>query len=220
MQQDIINKLLCLCLNKSWHPIGEKTVRDAFVQISGSGIDSKDGNPTDLALDIDYELDNDGNPIFSKQTLININPVSWDVWCTLPVRKWDLYVNTPNKKIRVPTVIISTEFEKMPVKKYKKTPTKQGIWERDGGIDQYTGKNLKKEDASMDHVVPKSRGGNPNSWENVVLCHRDINSKKGNKLNNEIGLKLIKNPIAPKSIPLYKLIQTAKHSDWQLFIKK
>ena len=65
-------------LNANWQPVGFKTVKDAITDLCGS---ESSGNPSCLALDIDYELDNDGNPIFSKQTLININPVSWDVWC-------------------------------------------------------------------------------------------------------------------------------------------
>jgi hypothetical protein len=47
-------------------------------------------------------------------------PVSWVEWITLPIRSWDLTINSPNVKIRVPTVIIATNFNKMPVKPVEK----------------------------------------------------------------------------------------------------
>lgn len=215
---NIANKELCLCLNNQWKRVGKKTVKDAVIALCGSGAFNGDGKPTDLALDIEYELDEVGNPDLKKQPLL-VNPVTWTEWIKLPVRPWDLFISTPNRKIRVPTVIVSVNFAKMPIKKFNKKPTKSTVWHRDQGIDQYTGKKLHKDDASLDHVVPVSRGGSTDDWRNVVLCDKTLNTKKGNKLNNEIGYKLIREPIAPTPMPMYKLIVDAKHRDWELFMK-
>ena len=71
----------------------------------------------------------------------------------------------------------------------------------------------------IDHIIPRSRGGTDN-WTNVVGCSKDINSKKGNRLNSEVGLKLLKNPTVPQPVPVYVLIKKAKHEDHNHFISK
>jgi len=118
--------------------------------------------------------------------------------------------------IRVPTIIASSKYAEIPVKTFR--PTKNNIWIRDKGICQYSGKKLKPEEANIDHPFPKSRGG-PNTWENMVLCHKDINSKKGNKTPEEAGLKLIRKPKAMPPILATDLIEFKNHIDWNVFIK-
>jgi 5-methylcytosine-specific restriction endonuclease McrA len=210
---NVANKLICLNLNANWQPVGFKTVKDAIIDLCGA--ESEHGKPSSLALDIDYDLDDHGDPILGEPK--TINPISWSEWMKLPIRSWDLTINTPNKVIRVPTVIISVNFSKMPMKHFKGKPSREAIYYRDNGICQYSGKKLDKHNATVDHVVPRSKGGT-DTWTNLVLCSKEVNSKKGNNLNNEVGLKLIKNPIAPQPLPMYALIKEAKHEDWKHFL--
>lgn len=210
----VANKLICLNLNSQWLPCGFKTVKDAIVDLCG--VDNK-GKSTSLALDIEYELDDNGDPVMDAPK--SVNPVSWNTWINLPIRSWDLTISTVNRIYRVPTVIIATNFKKMPVKHFKGKPSKSAIYNRDNGVCQYSGKKLDRHSATVDHVIPRSRGGS-DSWENFVLCSKDINSKKGNRLNDEIGLTLIRNPIVPQPIPVYALIRDAKHQDWKHFLIK
>lgn len=204
----VVNKLLVLKLNKHWQVIGQGLVCDSVIDLA-AGINS-------YALDIDYVKDENGNPDFSQTTMVR--PVSWDEWITLPIRSWDFTIKTVKMNIRVPTVLISKNYEGMPMVRFGKSPSTEQVRIRDGNIDQYTGKVLSREDMSIDHVIPKSKGGD-NTWENVVLTHKDINRRKGNRLNSEIGLKTIRKPSAPSPIPRYKLIREARHQDWSLFIK-
>lgn len=205
---NIIDKNIVLKLNKSWQPLTQSTVGRAIVDLA-AGVSV-------WALDMEYELDEDGNPIGDP---IIMNPVDWDTWITLPVRSYDLSISYGGgfKKMRVPTVIISKNFNKMPVKKFRGKPSKDAIWVRDGGVDQYTGKPLRREDATIDHVLPQSKGGR-DTWENLVTTHKDINSRKGNKLNDEIGLKLIRKPQVPAPVPLSVLIREVRHRDWAPFL--
>jgi hypothetical protein len=143
--------------------------------------------------------------------------VDWDIWITLPVRPFDLVIHTPNMQVRVPTVLIARKFDRMPIRVFKGRPSSTQIWHRDQGIDQYTNQLLKEEDASIDHVIPTSRGGK-NTWDNLVLTHKNINYKKGNKLNDECGLRLIRKPTAPKSQPVAALITQPRHRDWKHFL--
>ena len=205
---NIAHKQLVLMLNANWQPIGQKLVCDAIVDLCG-GINS-------FALDIQYDTDKNGNPV-GGPTLIR--PVSWDEWITLPVRNWDFSISSANLTIRVPTVLVAKNYHKMPKKTFRGKPSTDDLWIRDGGVDQYTGKKIERKNASADHVIPKSRGGG-DTWENLVITEKKINSVKGNKLNNEVGLKLIRQPKKPDPVPVSKLIKEAKHIDHEHFIEK
>ena len=209
---NVANKLICLNLNANWQPVGFKTVKDAIVDLCGA---ESYGKPSTMALDIEYELDDNGQPIFDEAK--SMNPVSWEEWMLLPIRPWDLSINSPTKSIRVPTVIIATNFNKMPIKTFKGKPSKDGIWNRDQGVCQYTGKKLSKDQSTIDHVIPRSKGGQ-DTWTNMVVCDKTLNSKKGNKLNSELGLKLKKEPIEPSPTPVSALIREAKHHTWKHFL--
>jgi len=214
---NIINKLIVLKLNKAWQPIGYSTVGRAIVDLA-AGLSAK-------ALDFDYEkneageyiLDEYGEPIGNP---IMMTPIDWETWITLSVRPFDEvvhYGSSGEKLMRVPTVLIAKNFNKMPMKTFRGKPSKEAIWIRDNGIDQYTGKRLRREDHTIDHVHPQSKGGR-DTWENLVSTHKKINSEKGNKLNSEAGLKLIKQPKAPPPIPLSAMIREVKHPTWKPFL--
>jgi len=209
---NVAQKLICLTLNRNWEVVGYKTVKDTIIQLCGA---ADEETPSSLALDIDYSLDADGNVNFDEPK--SINPVNWSEWINLPIRSWDLTINTANRAIRVPTVVVATNYSKMPVRMFKGKPTKEGLWRRDGGRCQYTGVVLNKEDANIDHVIPRSRGGQ-DTWTNLVVSAKDINTRKGNKLNTEIGLKLISEPRAPTPKRICDLITEAKHADWKHFL--
>lgn len=205
---EILNAKICLRLNANWQRIGFATVAEAFTALTGG--DKK--SPPALALDIEYELDEEGKPNYDK--MLSVMPKSWDEWMELPVRTFDMSISTVKRQIRVPTVIICPKFHKMPIKKPRPTP--KAIRERDNNVCQYSGKKLTNKTASIDHILPKSKGGQ-DTWENLILCDKDLNSKKGNRLNEEIGLKPLRKPFAPKAVPLSELIKDSKHPDHHHF---
>jgi len=70
----------------------------------------------------------------------------------------------------------------------------------------------------LDHVVPRSRGGQ-DAWENLVWSEKSVNQRKGNRLPQEAGLKLLKVPRAPKEVPVTVLIRNVSEiDDWKLFL--
>jgi 5-methylcytosine-specific restriction endonuclease McrA len=206
--QNIVNAKIVRRLNANWMRIGWATVAESIVALCGGDKD----DPPALAMDIDYERDADGNPNYDK--LISAVPTKWADWINLPIRKGDMSIRTSSREIRVPTVIVCPKYADMPVKELR--PTKQGIRMRDGNRCAYTGVELTNQTFSIDHVLPKSRGGR-DTWENLVACHKDVNGKKGNKLNKEIGLKLLKVPTAPRPVPVCELITEVRHPDHNHF---
>ena len=93
------------------------------------------------------------------------------------------------------------------------------IRERDGNRCQYTGALLRPDEGSLDHVVPRSRGG-PDTWENLVWSSKQVNTRKGNRLPHEAGLKLLKAPRAPKELPATQFLRNSHGvAEWDLFLK-
>jgi 5-methylcytosine-specific restriction endonuclease McrA len=203
----IANKAIVLKLNSNWQTVGYGIVADAIVDLVAGG--------SIKALDIQYPLDEDGNA--DRSVSPSMVPVDWETWVTLPIRPWDDVIHSTKLTIRVPTVVIANNFHKMPMKTWRGKPSKEAIYIRDGGRCQYTGKVLDRKNATIDHVLPKSRGGG-DEWTNLALTSKEVNSKKGNALNSEIGLRLLRQPMTPKPIPVSQLIKEAKHPDWELFI--
>jgi 5-methylcytosine-specific restriction endonuclease McrA len=75
-------------------------------------------------------------------------------------------------------------------------PTRWGIYIRDNFTCGYCGRSLKDKELTVDHVVPKSRGG-PWSWENLVTCCPECNQRKGNRTPREAGMELLITPYRP-----------------------
>jgi len=75
-------------------------------------------------------------------------------------------------------------------------PTKRNIWSRDLGECQYCGMKVSLDKATIDHVIPKSRGGR-NTWENVTLACAPCNQKKGSSLLEHLDISLRNTPSKP-----------------------
>ena len=196
---NILNKSIVLVLNRNWQAINIRTPQEAFCQMA-----------TNVATGLDITL---GDGASADQ----LRPVTWDEWLTLPVREGDNAVHTVRGPIRVPTVVVSVNFARVPKKRPKLCA--KTIRERDGNRCQYTGKVLKPDEGSLDHVLPRSRGG-ADTWENLVWSSKDVNTRKGNRLPHEAGLMLLSVPRAPKELPVSALIRnTHEVAEWNLFLK-
>jgi 5-methylcytosine-specific restriction endonuclease McrA len=194
------SKVLTLCLNKSWIPIGTKSVADAI-----SCLYSGDYQ----ALHIQEVND---EPIFEVLT--------WEDWIRITVSENDLSISSVKMTIKIPTVIICKNYNAIPMLEVKLNHER--IIERDNYTCQYSGKKFHpdevKKKASIDHIIPRSRGGK-DSWDNLVLCDKDINSMKANKTPEEAGLKLIRKPsLKPYKVPYQSSIRNINHYSWKHFI--
>ncbi len=205
--QGIENKLLVLKLNKNWKVVDTAIVGDAIIDLAAG--------KNSYALDITYDLLPDGRP---DMNTAQMRPVTWEEWITLPVRSWDFSIKTVKMEIRVPTVLVAKNYAKVPKIRFGKNPSAEQIRIRDGNRCQYTGRKLKKGEGSLDHVIPKSRGGG-NTWENLVYACKEINTMKSDKMPSEIGLRLLRKPERPKEMLRSQLITQARHLDWKLFLE-
>jgi 5-methylcytosine-specific restriction endonuclease McrA len=93
--------------------------------------------------------------------------------------------------IPMPSVIRLTDYVHIPYE--RKSLSRKNILLRDHYTCQYCGKVFNPSDLTLDHVIPKSRGGSSN-WDNLVACCKRCNNRKGNAMPEEAGMKLIKRP--------------------------
>jgi 5-methylcytosine-specific restriction endonuclease McrA len=190
---DILNQPTVLVLNRHWQAIHVKTPAEAFCMVA---------NGSATSLDV--------------QSGGHIVPVRWEEWIRLPIREHDNVVKTPRGPVRVPTVIVAANYAKVPLRRPRFGA--RGIWERDGGVCQYTGRKLAPKEGNIDHVVPRSRGGKT-TWDNCVLAHHEVNSRKADRLPHEAGLQLRKRPAVPRAMPASAYIRNHHRvRDWEHFL--
>lgn len=101
---------------------------------------------------------------------------------------------TANGTFKLPSALVLHEYVSMPYRHV--LPTRKNIFARDGYVCQYTGEKLTWCNATIDHVMPRSRGGK-HDWKNVVTCSRRVNIRKGARTPIEAGLKLARDPFVP-----------------------
>ena len=206
---DFLNKPIVLKLNASWIVLDSCTIKQSIIDMNGGS----DGKPPALAIDFEYIKGENGEWDYSNP--VYMNPVNWETWIKLEVREYDTPIHSSKLTIRAPTVIIASNYNKIPMQ----TPrvTKDAIYKRDGFICQYTGKLLPRSELDIDHIIPVSRGGK-NTFSNMVVSSIPVNRMKGNKFNHEAGLKLIRIPKEPSPIPMIATMDEIKHPSWHPFI--
>ncbi len=125
-------------------------------------------------------------------------------------------VHTISLKIRIPRVIVLMLFDRMPRKEVKFT--RHNIFERDKNTCQYCGKHFDKKDLNLDHVIPRDKGG-LTTWENIVCSCIPCNTRKGNRLPHEVGMRLIHKPERPRWRPFVHItFDSQVHDSWRHFI--
>lgn len=98
--------------------------------------------------------------------------------------------------IQMPSVVRLNYQIKRPRPELKLS--RRSILARDNHTCQYCGSQTPP--LTIDHVVPRVRGG-AHTWENLVCSCCECNNKKGNRTLNEAGLQLRRRPRRPRFIP-------------------
>lgn len=104
-------------------------------------------------------------------------------------------IQSATMTISVPEVIVLTNFNGRFSKEVRFS--RRNIFERDENCCQYCGRKFDRAELTLDHVVPRSRGGT-STWTNIVLACMKCNMRKGDKLVGETHMKLLRKPIKPQ----------------------
>lgn len=118
---------------------------------------------------------------------------------------------TDRKDYERPSVIRLLRYIYLPFKKVQLSRT--NIYRRDDYKCVYCGINEK---LTLDHVKPKSKGGN-NTWENLVTCCQNCNVKKGDKFLEDTDMVMSHKPFKPTYLYFVEKIQRVR-PDWKAFV--
>lgn len=113
----------------------------------------------------------------------------------------------------VPSVVRTRTFVRRPYQ--KASLTKANVHKRDGYTCVYCGEDARKH-LTVDHVIPRSRGGK-NSWDNLVTCCFACNNVKDNRTPEEMGWET-PNPQHPHHIVLMNKLVKDIPEQWRPFL--
>jgi 5-methylcytosine-specific restriction endonuclease McrA len=136
----------------------------------------------------------------------------FDAWLSIPP-DGNGAVRSKNFVISAPHVIVLSSYDKVPT---VSSFSKRNVFKRDKYICQYCGKQTYS--MTIDHVTPKSRGGQ-SIWTNVVTACEPCNKRKADRTPDEAGMHLIARPYRPNlNISVLLRKQTTVNPIWMRFI--
>lgn len=180
----------CLVLNRNWQPVMFLPVQTCIVNTM-----------RDMAsvLDVqDYLL------------------LSFEEWITLG-RASDRMIRTASSAIPAPEVIVLKKYGERPPRKV--TFNRPNLALRDDHTCQYCGARLRERELTIEHVLPRSRGG-PTTWENCVAACEDCNARKADRTPKEAGMKLNTVPTKPEWRSRLRPPKGQPRASWIPFIEK
>jgi 5-methylcytosine-specific restriction endonuclease McrA len=128
------------------------------------------------------------------------------------------WVHTATLTLAVPRIIRLTDYHGFP--RQGVALTRRNVYARDGNVCQYCGKRLAARQLTIDHVIPRSRGGTE-SWSNLVTACMPCNTRKGGRSPRSAGMQLIRKPVEPRRNPLMLLrLQSPKYHSWRVFLNE
>lgn len=122
-------------------------------------------------------------------------------------------ISSVNSKIPIPSIIRLSRYIHIPKKKIELS--RKNILRRDNFQCQYCG--ITSNNLTIDHIIPKSRGGT-DSWDNLVAACNSCNNKKGNQTPEEAGLKLLHKPRKPNHILFIRSLAGKIYEDWKPYL--
>jgi 5-methylcytosine-specific restriction endonuclease McrA len=140
----------------------------------------------------------------------------FEQWMTLAAEPPQEFIGTARGRLRIPRlVVLSTHHRTRPAS----VPlTRKNVFLRDESMCQYCGVRPPSRDLSLDHVVPKSRGGR-STWENLVTACGGCNRKKGQRLTIECGMIPRRIPARPRwSSVVHQEVAPRRFEEWDAFL--
>lgn len=121
-------------------------------------------------------------------------------------------LSSSQRTIPVPLVIRLVHYVKLP---HRRVPaTRAAVMLRDAFVCQYCAEAPGRHNLTVDHVVPRSRGGR-HDWDNLVTACKRCNQKKGSLLPDEAAMRLVRKPVEPSYMALVLLSNPVAAERWE-----
>ena len=126
------------------------------------------------------------------------------------------WVRTVRLEIAVPKIIRVLSYDRLPRQEVKLN--RRNIFARDRNQCQYCGRKFPTQELSLDHIKPRSQGGE-SSWINLVCACVRCNARKGGRTPDQASMKLIRPPVKPKRNPVICIrLGSDKYASWRQFV--
>lgn len=183
-----------LVLNKRWAPIQVTSVKEAIGLVAkGSAL------------------------ILEPETYQTHDLSTWDAVSRAKAHFTNEMIRSARLAILPPEVILLTTYEGIGERSV--VFSRKNLFKRDHYTCQYCGAQPGPEELTVDHVVPRSRGG-ISSWENCVLACVECNKRKADRTPEKAGLKLRKVPRKPSWRTLAHVPPRLRRESWEQFLSR
>jgi 5-methylcytosine-specific restriction endonuclease McrA len=179
-----------LVLNRNWQPVNVAPVARALVLVWNESARVVDPH--------DYQL------------------YGWADWSALIPRDGEAFIQAIRLRLRVPEVVVLSGYDRLPSAAV--SFSRRNIFKRDRYTCQYCGEQPGGEELTIDHVVPRSQGGQ-STWDNCVLACVACNKRKADRTPQEAGMKLRGQPARPRWTPMYAR-ESIRIASWSKFISE
>jgi len=151
-----------------------------------------------------------------------IEIISWEeaIVLTWLKKAWaveytDKWIHSAKKAFQIPSVIVLKRF--IDEKFFTLPCTRKNVLLRDENKCQYCARHFRESELTLDHVIPRSKGGN-SSWTNVVTACKPCNQKKRDFLVDNSPVSLIRIPKRPSYRTIIKKRLGRANSKWEEYL--
>ena len=183
-----------LILNKHWLPVRTATIREAIGLVACGSARIID--PVTYEV---HDLD------------------SWHAVSQAEARFAGARIRSMRLSLAPPEVLVLTGYEGLGARAV--VFSRSNLFKRDRYTCQYCGARPRTSEMTIDHILPRSRGGQ-SSWENCVLSCFDCNKRKRNRTPVEAAMHMRKTPVRPSWAALSALSQSIKCESWKSFVSR
>jgi 5-methylcytosine-specific restriction endonuclease McrA len=131
------------------------------------------------------------------------------------VERHDRDLHSESLTMPRPVVIRLTTYVHVPRDAHRRKITRRAVFARDRWTCQYCGGV--RGTLTLDHVIPRSRGG-PSTWDNIVTCCAPCNRRKGDRLPKVAGMHPLNEPRAPSPHIFVHVASTSIHPAWEQYL--
>jgi 5-methylcytosine-specific restriction endonuclease McrA len=180
-----------LVLNRNWVPVDFTTVMDALTKLYVGA--ARAIHPDDYSLH------------------------DFDSWSKVRSAEGTNVVRTATISIPVPEVIVLAKYGDLPTRGV--AFSRANLYKRDRYTCQYCGRKQASAELTIDHIVPRSRGGQ-STWTNCVVACIRCNSRKADRTLAQSGLALATAPVKPDWTPRLVVTRMTMKTSWEKFVSE
>jgi 5-methylcytosine-specific restriction endonuclease McrA len=130
------------------------------------------------------------------------------------IERGDWQLHSATRTMSRPLVIRLVTYVHIPRDTHRRKITRRAVFARDNWTCQYCGA---RSNLTVDHVVPRSKGGSSN-WENIVASCAPCNRRKGNALPRQAGMRLFKQPKTPNPNVFIHVASPTIPAAWRAYL--